>query len=297
MLVKVFFNIIFCLYLINFGNFCYAKSEQYQVISTFSDINIVKNNKNKKYGLINNNGQIILSTEFEDIQPVSKKNNRLYPDKNLITITKNNKKGLYSINGQRIIFPIYKEIYAFNNENYFCIKDINSKIGLIYLKKNQLEYKLIELLPCVYDEIQKEVIFQKKDRFLIAEKNKKIGIIRLSNKNVLEITPFIYDKLDDFYYIKNNIIFILEKDLKYNFVYMTGETITNNDSYTILLNNPAIFKIGNGKKYAVINLENKEKTDFIFDDIKKDKNNNIKVKYNGKWHYLYPKEAFKKAVE
>jgi len=149
--------------------------------------------KDKKWGIINWDGQIILPLQYEKIYDA------FY---NYVIISKNNKKGLVDYAGKELIPAKYDDIKVINDLVY---AKINGKEGLFDLQNN-------EIAKPIYD-----TIFEPAQNFIRVVKDKKTGYLDYTGK---ELLPTIYDQVSGYLgkgymtLIQNNKFGLADIDLK-----------------------------------------------------------------------------------
>ena len=179
--------------------------------------NVLKYEKNGKYGLINIDGKIILEAEYEDIYA-------LRGIKNAIITVKEEKVGLVDNKGVTLVPNDYEEIRSLGKDtNLYIVKDDVGNYG-IYNKLDTMYQEIKPLnstsLYCVKEndkykvinEEQKEVLNEKfddiksiKENVIIYISNKKCGAYdTVNNKNIkASYSDIIYTSQNNFV-VKNN---------------------------------------------------------------------------------------------
>ena len=129
----------------------------------------LKISKNGKYGIVNNQGQIIVPTEYSDVQVLKEGYSNEYK-----IIDENGKQGIISTSGTIIVNPQYDEIKYINSNEIYSAK-IDNKWNLINKKG--------EVLNNNYDDYT----YLKGD-YVIAQKDGKYGIITTNGDVKIEPT-------------------------------------------------------------------------------------------------------------
>lgn len=185
--------------------------------------NILRFEKDGKYGLINLEGKIILQAEYDDIYA-------LKGTKDSIITVKENKLGLVNCAGTKVVPNQYTEIKSLGEStNLYIVKNDQNHYGIegkleikyqeikplghkeIYLVKENNQYKVInqseeQVLPENFDDI-----IQIKDNIIVYAKNKKCGAYDINqNKKI----PCEYEELT---YTCNNY-FIAKKNNAYGII-------------------------------------------------------------------------------
>lgn len=110
--------------------------------NTWYEQNLLKVEKDNKYGLINLDGKEILSCEYDNIYA-------LEGITNSIVVVKDGKLGLVDSNGNQVIDTQYKEIKNFGKDykQGYIIKNQDNKCGIV-------SYSKIQVLPNQYEDIK-----------------------------------------------------------------------------------------------------------------------------------------------
>lgn len=199
--------------------------------------NVLKVQKNGKYGLVDFSGKEILSCEYDNIDV-------LQGVENSLIIEKDGKVGL-SDSESIIITPEYKEIKGIQNDykNGYIVVNDEGKYGIIDFNKTTiLETKYDEIKDIcasgmyVVKEDGKYVIIDKNDEkiiddsfedikeisdnYIVIEKNNKYGVIDKENNKIIDTS---YQDIS----IMNSEYFIAKKDDKYGILNKNQETVLN----------------------------------------------------------------------
>ena len=205
---------------------------------------ILRVQKDGKYGLINLDGKQVLSIEYDKIET-------LKGLQNSILVQKDGKYGLVNTSGATIINPEYNQIKKFDNDythGYITI-DADKKYGLVsYAGSTILENKYEKI-----DEIYG------KNYFVIEEKGNQKVID--SNGNI--VLDSGYDKISQIN--QDGVVFI--KDKKYGFMDYNKKVQIKAIYDDLKELNEGILKAKKGGKYGIIDLSEKEKLKFNYSDI------------------------------
>ena len=207
---------------------------------------VLKVQKNGKYGLINYAGETILECEYDTI-------NSLKGIKNSLLIEKDDKIGLVNNKGKIIVDVQYKNIKKLGEtvSSYIVIND-EGKYGVSGI----LETKYEDIKPI--DNI----------KMFVVKENDKYKVIDSEEKEVLTTG---FDSIENI--IDSNII--IKKSNKHGIINVeTGEK-TNIDYEEIkyIENNKYIAK--KDGKYGIININEEEILDFKYSDITYDNKSNV----------------------
>ena len=161
--------------------------------------------KDGKVGLVNEKGQTIINTEYKDIKTLKEGYKNEY-----IIVNDNNQYGIISTTGTIIVEPKYEDVKYLNNSEMFAVKETG--IWKLINKDSQI------LIDGGYDNI-----IEAKGENVVVEKGGKYGVITTKNE---EKIPVEYEQI------------------KYTFsIYYIAKT---------------------GGKYGIINLNNEQVKDFNY---------------------------------
>ena len=271
----------------------FTENEQIEAVSCVDENgnlrynqNVLKIQKEGKYGLINLEGKEILACEYDEIT-------ELPEVENTILISKDGNYGIVNEEGKIIIEPQYAEITNFGEEANagFIVKNSEGKYGLVDITNNKV-------LETKYDKISKT---HKGDYYVVTESGiqkvvKKDGTESLSTKNevisILKNTEgVIYKTSDNKYGVMNlsseNIIeanydeleeaktgmFIAKKDNKYGIIDEKNETKLDFNNQSIIYNEKGDFYITEDENYnnKILNNNYETKLEGILTDIDNEK--------------------------
>lgn len=207
----------------NNQEFCYVK-------------NILKVQKNNKYGLIDFSGKKVLACEYDNIEAINGVENSLL-------LLKDEKYGVCDYQGKVIINPEYKNIKKIedNYKNGYIVANLEDKYGIIGFDKTTI-------LECKYDDIKD--IYVGTNQFVVKEDD----VFKLINKEGETIWQGEYEDVEAI----NGSYIVVKKNGKYGVINSDGETkIKFNYSKIESAGNNYIVK--NGSKYSVLDIEGNEK--------------------------------------
>lgn len=212
--------------------------------------NILRVEKDGKYGLIDLTGKEILPCEYENITVVT-------GVKNSIKIQKDGKYGLVTTEGTQIIPATYNDILNFGQDykNGYIIVNAENKYGLVdYLGKSIIE--------CKYEKIEQ---IYGKDLFVATEKGKQ-KLVNTTGEVILEEG---YDSIKQILTgITQGIVF--KKDEKYGVMKTDGETTVSNVYDDLKEAKEGMFIAKRNNHYGIVDLQNETKVDFIYTNIRYD---------------------------
>ena len=211
------------------------------------ETNVLKVQKDGKYGLIDLAGKEILPCEYQNITVVA-------GVKNSIKVQKDEKYGLVTAEGTTILETSYADILKFG-EDYkdgYIVVNTDKKYGVVdYLGKQLLETK--------YEKVEQ---IYGKDLFVITEAGKQ-KLINASGEVQLESG---YDSIKQILgYGTQGIVFI--KDGKAGVMNIKGETVIANEYDDLKEIKDGIFVAKKDAKYGVINTNKETKVDFKYSNI------------------------------
>ena len=248
-------------YNVNYGNGEYLSKaindKNEQLFSNYDKVEVIQNydkqnniwyenaclrvEKDGKYGLIDLSGKVLLSCEYEQIEPIISENN------SLITV-KDGKKGLVSTTGSIIIDNEYTDIKALTSkyEDGYIVKNEDGKVGVIGTNKKVL-------LPIEYEDIKNVY----SDNTYVAKSDSVWQIINIQTG---EKVKFSYD---DAIQINNGYIVVVEND-KYGIITSKGEEAVSPeyDSLDYIFSNSYI--ASKDGKYGVIDITGAIKLNFTY---------------------------------
>lgn len=195
--------------------------------------------KDGKVGLVNEKGQTIVNTEYKDIKTLKEGYKNEY-----IIVNDNNQYGIISTTGTVIIEPKYEDVKYLNNSEMFAIKDAG--VWKLINKDNQI------LIDGGYDNI-----IEAKGENVVVEKGGKYGVVTTKNE---EKIPVEYEQIKYTF----SIYYIAKTGGKYGIINLNNEQV---------------------KDFNYINMYYVEKGDFIQADVSDTEtvifDNNLSEKING----------------
>ena len=195
--------------------------------------------KDGKVGLVNEKGQTIVNTEYKDIKTLKEGYKNEY-----IIVNDNNQYGIISTTGTVIIEPKYEDVKYLNNSEMFAIKDAG--VWKLINKDNKI------LIDGGYDNI-----IEAKGENVVVEKGGKYGVVTTKNE---EKIPVEYEQIKYTF----SIYYIAKTGGKYGIINLNNEQV---------------------KDFNYINMDYVEKGDFIQADVSDTEtvifDNNLSEKING----------------
>lgn len=173
-------------------------STQYDNISTLKGVeNSILVQKDGKVGLVNSEGKTIIDTNYKEIKNIDEDYKKGY-----ITIDENNKYGIIDYNNKQILENKYEKIKEVYGDNLFVIEDNN--------KEKLINNEGTVVLEKGFDKIDKILQYSQEKGVIFISKN-KFGVM---NTNGDVIIPAEYDEIKE----SKDSIFIAKKDDKYGVI-------------------------------------------------------------------------------
>ena len=210
--------------------------------------NCLKVQKDDKYGLIDMNGNEILSCVYDKIETIKGIENSLL-------VQKEGSYGLVNASGNIVIEPQYDQINSVTNDykNGYIVKNKDGQFGIIGIDKTQI-------LDCKYQEI-KQVCG---DGYYVAKENDKWLLVKNSTDEGKEVVDADIKSINSGYIVavKNEKYGILDTELneKVAFDYSYLEYVFG-DYYIAKKDD----------KFGVINSSNEEKIGYEYNSLSYDK--------------------------
>lgn len=211
------------------------------------DQNVIKVQKDGKYGLIDLTGKEIISMDYEDIVAVLE-------IENSFKVKKNGKYGIVDSDGKTVVEPQYAEIDILGKDNKsgFIVKDDNGKYGIIDYSNNQI-------LEKKYDSIEK---IYGNDLYVVTLEGKQ----KLVKKGDTEVLTNGFDSIKQVLANQENAV-VFVKDNKYGVMNISGEILIEAQYDKLEEAKLGIFIAKKGDKYGVINTSKEEKIPFEYTSI------------------------------
>lgn len=221
--------------------YTYLPEPAFSKILFYQDTVIELGLKKVKQGLIDINGNIIISPRFDEISS--------YLSNNLLRVKNNGKYGIVNLKGE-IIIPLQYDNIGYQIKNNLISVSVNRKFGFI-----DLDNKII--IPVEYDSVNEfsegvASVYIGKEGFYIDNTNKK----------VLKITT---DRIWNNNFV--NGLALIKSDNKFGYINIKGEIIIKSiyEEATMFDNKLALVTLN--KKSGVINNKGKIIVPLIFDNL------------------------------
>lgn len=219
--------------------------------------NILKVEKDGKFGLINLTGKELTSIDYEEILPIQ-------GIKNALKVKKNGKYGIVNDEGKEILKTQYADIdnIGKDDKSGFIIKSDNGKYGVVDYSENVV-------IEPIYDGMEK---VYGNDYYVAKKANKQI----LVQKGGTEVKSFDYDEIKGISSnIDNGIIYT--KNNKYGIAKITGESVIAVTYEDLKEAKSGIFIAKKDGKYGIIDISNNTKIEFKYKSISYDEKADIYI--------------------
>lgn len=258
--------------------------------------------ENNLYGVINNRGEKIIETKYENVKipnpskeaficyngdsvvVLNEKNEEIFSqyekveplrlknvssdlmyEKSILKYSKDGKFGIIDINGKKITDAIYEDIDTLQFKEGELLVKINNRYGVINIKGTILvkaEYDKIEA-----DRFYEEETAYKNGGYIVSkttEDGYRKGYVNNKGKEIVST------KYNDLYRVNeintSDIYLICAENGKYG-ISKNGKSILNNEYQSIEYNNNNTFVALKGKKYGVISIDGKTIVPFDYKQI------------------------------
>lgn len=211
------------------------------------DQNVLKIEKDGKYGLINFSEQEITAIDYEEITAI-------LGIENSFKVKKDGKYGIVDNEGKIVVEPKYADIDILGKDNKsgFIVKDDTGKYGMIDYSNNQV-------LEIKYDAIEK---VYGNDLYVVTENGKQ----KLVNKEKADVLKSGFDYIKQILSNQENAV-IFTKSNKYGVMNLSGEVLINAQYDELKETKLGTFIAKKADKYGIINIKNKEKLAFEYTSI------------------------------
>lgn len=204
--------------------------------------------RNKKMGIADEHGNVILPCEYESI-------GQFWNDKNIATLQKDTLFGVADTSFN-IIIPCEYQLIQFDLTGNLIFKK-NGLFGLMDIKTNIL-------IPARYQQFNgfRQIMYNKDPNpYSMVMRDSMFGYINIKGR---EVIPCKYKQLG--YEIHNNRVFYRENN-KYGFLDTTGKVVVAPVYDRVFDFHIDVTAVQKGEKWALINSNGKQVTDFIYDMI------------------------------
>ena len=167
--------------------------------------NVLKVQKDGKYGLIDFDGKEVISMDYQDITAIS-------GIENSFKVKKDNKYGIVDSDGKTVIQAQYADIDILGKDNKsgFIVKNDSGKYGIV-------DYSNTQVLESKYDSIEK---VYGNDMYVVTVNGKQ----KIVNKQESDVLTSGFDLIKQILSSQENAV-IFVKNNKYGIMDVTGKTI------------------------------------------------------------------------
>lgn len=209
--------------------------------------NILKVEKDGKYGLIDLTGKELTAFEYEEITSIK-------GIKNALKVKKDGKYGVIDDQGKELVKTQYNEITNLGKDNKsgFIVQAENNKYGVVDYSENLI-------LNTNYDEISNVY----GNNFYVVKKGTKQILVKKGDEEVLTTG---YDKIEEILKTSEGEVIYTTNNL-YGVMKITGEVIMEPVYEDLKEAKSGIFIAKSNGKYGIIDLEKNNKTEFKYTNI------------------------------
>lgn len=219
--------------------------------------NVLKVEKDGKWGIIDIKGKEIVKPEYEEIIAIK-------GIENAILLKKDENYGVVDNEGKIIVDVKYKEITSLgeDNKSSYIVKDDTGLYGIVGSFKN-------EILPCKYEKIEK---VYGNDMYVIVQEGKQ----KIVNSKGEEIITDGFDKVASILKTKEKG-FVYVKDEKYGIMTFPGEVTIEAQYDNLIEAKQDVFIATKEGKQGVIDISNTTKIDFNYNTITYNENGDFYI--------------------
>lgn len=219
--------------------------------------NVLKVEKDGKWGIIDIKGKEIVKPEYEEIIAIK-------GIENAILLKKDENYGVVDNEGKIIVDVKYKEITSLGEDNKsgYIVKDDTGLYGIVGSFKN-------EILPCKYEKIEK---VYGNDMYVIVQEGKQ----KIVNSKGEEIITDGFDKVASILKTKEKG-FVYVKDEKYGIMTFPGEVTIEAQYDNLIEAKQDVFIATKEGKQGVIDISNTTKIDFNYNTITYNENGDFYI--------------------
>lgn len=209
--------------------------------------NVLKVQKDGKYGLINLTGKQVIPVEYDEIVPV-------LGVENSFRVQKDGKYGIVNNEGKIVIEPQYAfiDVLGKDNKSGFIIKNDKGKYGIV-------DYSNSQILEAKYDSIEK---VYGNDLYVVTVSGKQ----KIVNKNNEDVLTSGFESIKQILSRQENAV-IFVKSGKYGIMDLTGKILIDAKYDSIEESKTGMFIVKKSDKYGIIDLNGTEKISFVYNSI------------------------------
>ena len=209
--------------------------------------NVLKVQKDGKYGLINFDGKEVIPTEYDEIAVIPQ-------IENSFKVKKDNKYGIVDSDGKTVIQAQYADIDVLGKDNKsgFIVKKDDGKYGIV-------DYSNTLILEAKYDSIEK---VYGNDMYVVTLDGKQ----KLVNKSGNDVLTDGFDSIKQILANQENAV-IFTKSGKYGVIKTTGEILIDPQYDNLEETKVGTFIASKDGKYGIIDINKEEKLPFEYNSI------------------------------
>ena len=211
------------------------------------ETNVLKVQKDGKYGLINFDGKEVIPTEYDEITVIPQ-------IENSFKVKKDSKYGIVDSDGKTVIQAQYADIDVLGKDNKsgFIVKTDNGKYGIV-------DYSNTLILEAKYDSVEK---VYGNDMYVVTENGKQ----KLVNKSGNDVLTEGFDSIKQILANQENAV-IFTKSGKYGVIKTTGEILIDPQYDNLEETKVGTFIASKDGKYGIIDINKEEKLPFEYNSI------------------------------
>ena len=215
--------------------------------NVFYEKNVLKVQKNDKFGLIDLTGKEIVPVEYDEITVIKE-------IENSFKVRKDGKYGIVDGDGKSVIQPQYADIDILGKDNKsgFIVKNDNGKFGIV-------DYSNTQILEAKYDSI--ENVYG--NNMYVVTVNGKQKVVNKSGEDVLTTG---FDSIKEILANQENAV-IYEKTNKFGVMNISGENVIEAQYDSLEETKIGTFIASKDGKYGIININKEEKLPFEYSSI------------------------------
>lgn len=209
--------------------------------------NVLKVQKDGKYGLIDLTGKQVISVDYEEIVAISE-------IENSFKVKKDGKYGIVDNEGKIVIQPQYADIDILGKDNKsgFIVKNDEGKYGIVDYSNNQI-------LEKKYDSVEK---IYGNDLYVVTVGGKQ----KIVNKEGTDVLTNGFDSVKQILSNQENAI-IFSKFNKFGVMNLSGEILIDAQYGSLEETKLGIFIAQRDGKYGIIDINKEEKIKFEYSSI------------------------------
>ena len=209
--------------------------------------NVLKVQKDGKYGLIDFDGKEVISMDYQDITAIS-------GIENSFKVKKDNKCGIVDSEGKTVIQAQYADIDILGKDNKsgFIVKNDNGKYGIV-------DYSNTQVLESKYDSIEK---VHGNDMYVVTVNGKQ----KIVNKQGSDVLTSGFDSIKQILSSQENAVIFVQNN-KYGIMDVTGKALIEAQYDKLEETKVGTFIAVKDGKFGIIDINKEEKLPFEYSSI------------------------------